>query len=202
MIPIVGIVTLVLGPLALVFGVIGLIVKNKPLLLAITGSILGITGVVVANIVSDTVTDSLREVTDFLQLKPDTVEMGELAENSSYKIVVMDVEDDVSAVSGLSDSSTPEGKYVVVSIAAKNSGDTTQKFWNNGQKLVDTDGNEHVPSGGAARTLEYSNDLLSDTDSGEVVAGNLVYDIPENTRPEYLRSDEMRIVDSVRIELE
>src|SRR5699024_4126026 len=166
------------------------------------GMILGITGIVVAGIVSEKVSDELQGMVDFVQLKPEAVELGEMVETSSYEIVVMDVDNNAKVADTLQEPTEPEGKYVAVSVAVKNIAGDTKTFWNDGQKLVDAEGEEYEPDGAAARIMEHSNALLDETDPGEVVAGELVYDIPEKADPAYLRSDETRFIDSARVALD
>jgi len=202
LVPIVGVVTLVLGPLAFVSGVVGLVVRSRMRPLAGGGMILGITGIVVAGIVSEKVSDELQGMVDFVQLKPEAVELGEMVETSSYEIVVMDVDNNAKVADTLQEPTEPEGKYVAVSVAVKNTAGDTKTFWNDGQKLVDAEGEEYEPDGAAARIMEHSNALLDETDPGEVVAGELVYDIPEKADPAYLRSDETRFIDSARVALD
>lgn len=84
-----------------------------------------------------------------------------------------------------------EGQYIIVNVTVKNLGNTPTAFEGSGQVLIGDDGRRYANDGQAEVYLGNEETFFRKIPPGDTIDGRLVYDIPEDVRPEELEMKDL-----------
>lgn len=112
------------------------------------------------------------------------VGIGEPATSGGFEFTVTRVEDDVDTFGEPPFSSEPKGRYVVVSVEARNTGNEPEYFASTDARVIDTDGREYSADESASVLAEEGGTLFEEVNPGSTAEGKIPFDLPRSAEPE------------------
>lgn len=103
-------------------------------------------------------------------------------------------------VGATDDLKTAQGTYVVVSMTVTNTGNRSQGYYGNNQKLIDSSGREFSPDGLA--DIAMNGDLDgTDVNPGNHIDVRVAFDVPDGTKPAQLILHDSAYSGGVKVDL-
>jgi hypothetical protein len=112
--------------------------------------------------------------------------VGDRARDGKFEFVVTKVQAGKKSVGGQYLQKKAQGQFVLVSITVENIGDQPQSLLGDNQYLYDRSGRKFSADTEAAFYLDDSNSFFEEINPGNTVKGMLIFDLPENVKPERL----------------
>ncbi|SDT38176.1 DUF4352 domain-containing protein [Jiangella sp. DSM 45060] len=109
--------------------------------------------------------------------------IGDPAEDGDFTFVVESVEDGPERIGTDAFGTSPQGRFVYVTITVTNHGDEASSFFGDNQYLVDTEGRKASADTEAALYLPESQSLYEEINPGNTLTGTVVFDIPADAVP-------------------
>ena len=106
----------------------------------------------------------------------DTVEVG------AFEVTVAKVEDGGTQVGDEYLNEKPQGQFVKVFVAVRNTGDASEYFMDSDQKLIDGEDRQHSTSSDSIY-LSDKNLFITKINPGNTAEGVLLFDIPTDAEP-------------------
>ena len=114
--------------------------------------------------------------------QPDTVGIGEPAEDGQLRFVVRGVETGVESVGDEFTRETPQGEFVVLDVEVTSIGTEPVTLMSSDQYLIDGRGNRHGASVDANLFTEGQELFVSEINPDNTVTGQVVFDVPEGRK--------------------
>ncbi|WP_053205697.1 DUF4352 domain-containing protein [Jiangella muralis] len=109
--------------------------------------------------------------------------LGDAAEDGDFTFVVESVEDGPERIGTDTFGTSPQGRFVYVTVTVTNHGDEAGSFFGDNQYLVDTEGRKASADTEAAVYLPESQSLYEEINPGNTLTGTVVFDIPADAVP-------------------
>lgn len=109
--------------------------------------------------------------------------LGDPAEDGDFTFVVEAVEDGPERIGDEGFGTSPQGRFVYVTVTVTNHGDEAGSFFGDNQYLVDTEGRKASADTEAAVYLPESQSLYEEINPGNTLTGTVVFDIPADAVP-------------------
>lgn len=109
--------------------------------------------------------------------------LGDPAEDGDFTFVVESVEDGPEHIGSDAFGTSPQGRFVYVTVTVTNHGDEPGSFFGDNQYLVDTEGRKASADTEAAVYLPESQSLYEEINPGNTLTGTVVFDIPADAVP-------------------
>lgn len=123
--------------------------------------------------------------------------VGDTVESGAFAFTVTDVETGVATVKDETGYVTKDadGAYVIVHVTVKNIGEESGLFESTSQNLHDADGKTYSTDTEAEMT-EDAESFLNEINPGNEVKGKLIFDVPEDVKPESVELHDFLSLDS------
>lgn len=109
--------------------------------------------------------------------------IGDPAEDGDFTFVVESVEDGPERLGDDTFGTSPQGRFVFVTVTVTNHGDAPGSFFGDNQFLIDTEGRKAGADTEAAIYLPESQSLYEEINPGNTLTGTVVFDIPADAVP-------------------
>ena len=131
---------------------------------------------------------------------PVTVGIGRPAEDGEFTFVVTGVSTRTGRIGNEYVGKDPQGKFVLVKVTVTNHGDRVQTFFGSDQKLL-ASGKEYGADATAAAYYSSSRSLYEQISPGGRVQGAVIFDVPEDAKPESIELHDSAFSQGVRVSL-
>ena len=131
---------------------------------------------------------------------PAAVKTGRPAEDGKFTFVVTGVSTRTDRIGDEYAGKDPQGKFVLVKVKVTNHGKEAQTFFGSDQKLLASD-KEYSADDEAAVYLPSSRSLYEQINPGNKVKGTVVFDVPEDVKPESIELHDSAFSNGVRVSL-
>ncbi|WP_017541147.1 DUF4352 domain-containing protein [Nocardiopsis halophila] len=112
------------------------------------------------------------------------VGVGEPAVSGGFEFTVTQVQDDVESFGDAPFTSEPSGRYLVVSVQARNVGEEPEYFASTDARVIGVDGKEYSADESASVLAEEGGTLFEEVNPGSVAEGRIPFDLPRSADPE------------------
>jgi hypothetical protein len=127
--------------------------------------------------------------------------LGDPAEDGDFTFVVDAVEDGPDQIGDDTFGTTPQGRFVFVTLTVTNHGDEPGSFFGDNQYLIDTEGRKAGADTEAAIYLDESQSLYEEINPGNTLTGTVVFDIPVDAVPDALELHDSMFSGGVTVDL-
>lgn len=180
-IPLANYVAFGLAPIALVFCVIALVLRNRRKGLAVTGVILAVLALGAATLWAVGISHATKAMST---PKAVTATIGQTARAGDFTFAVHTFRCGVASVGG--GLQKPQGQYCIVSLTVKNVGTSSGSLQDTSQTLVDAGGAKYEADSFADGYLPGANSLFTDINPGNQVSAQMAFDVPKSFKASYL----------------
>ncbi|MGH3664067.1 MAG: DUF4352 domain-containing protein [Micromonosporaceae bacterium] len=111
---------------------------------------------------------------------PKVARVGEPVRDGDLEIVVHDVSCGKTQIGPDFMAETAQGKFCLVDLSVKNTGNDVAAFWDTDQKAIDSQGRRHSVDSWAGLEANEDDAFLEDINPGNTVRGFIVFDIPKD----------------------
>ena len=109
--------------------------------------------------------------------------IGTSASDGKFTFVIWKVKCGVKTVGTGFTKSTAQGRYCLVDMSVKNTGDEAQTIFSDNMKLIDDQGREFETDSGAMMFSDNQDLWLNELNPGIQVDGQLIFDLPADAKP-------------------